>query len=395
LAVCRRAGLRVALSAAAALFALEAAGVSRADDEQVGMTFTLQHSNSAVALGEGSRDYIYAEGRIYADTPTKFEQFLKDHPPTSPNVIVVLNSPGGSVEGGLALGRAIRAHKFWTQVGSALPLAASVSPSIPAKSLPYLHRPLTPPFTGSCVSACTIVYLGGVYRFMDYGSEYGVHRFFSEGQPGPNTEAETQEVEGLIVQYVAEMGADPRWVTEMSKGGKTFAEVIHLTMNQMIQLKVVTPRWQTNWAFNTTDGGVYYLASNTWDPWGEHEIDFACYRPSGAAPMLTATFHVNPGNRGVADDLVKAVQKYYLLMDTDDPIELQASLLTKAAAVNGRLATTVKLSGNLADKTDLMKSTHLGFALTFDPAAKLPMQLLQFNSDFDAKQVQKFAAGCK
>ncbi|HZT89732.1 MAG TPA: hypothetical protein VFA12_17320, partial [Stellaceae bacterium] len=104
-----RAGWRIVLFAAAALFAVGAAGAALADDdEKDGMTFTLQHSDAAVALGEGSRDYIYAEGTIYADTPTKFEQFLKDHPPTSPNVIVVLNSPGGSVEGGLALGRAIR-----------------------------------------------------------------------------------------------------------------------------------------------------------------------------------------------------------------------------------------------------------------------------------------------
>ena len=103
----------IALFVAVLLAALTFTVPARADDDaSKGMTFTLWHSDAGLAFGEGSRDFIFAEGDFVADTADKFEQFLKDNPPKDAHPIVVLNSPGGLVSAGLALGRSIRKHGF-------------------------------------------------------------------------------------------------------------------------------------------------------------------------------------------------------------------------------------------------------------------------------------------
>src|SRR4029077_9708750 len=318
----------------------------------------------------------------------------KDNPPKDAHPIVVLNSPGGLVSAGLALGRSIRKHGFWTQVGAALPYNIGVSPSVPNRLIPYLRKPVAPPFPASCISSCSIAYLGGVYRFMDYGSDYGVHRFYSD-QTTPDTEAITQELVGEILAYVAEMGVDPLWISVMSKGGKTFAEVVHMSMDQMIKLRVVSPRWATSSSIKLNDDGSSYLSFSTTDPWGSHEIGFGCYRPASGAAQLVATFHLDPGIRAKADDIAKTVQKYVLQID-DDAIPLDASIImVNATSDNGRLAATIKFPAKWLTISDLVGSKHLGFLFVLDPNAQLPMRFLQFESDFDGAAVKKFAAGCK
>jgi hypothetical protein len=67
----------IALFIAALFAALLFSAPARADDApEKGMTFTLWHSDEGLLFGEGSRDFIFAEGDFVADTADKFEQFL-------------------------------------------------------------------------------------------------------------------------------------------------------------------------------------------------------------------------------------------------------------------------------------------------------------------------------
>ena len=59
--------------------------------------------------------WIVAEGEITRETPQKFKKFLKEEDPGA--FIVVLNSPGGNLFGGIELGRIIRENGFHTKVG--------------------------------------------------------------------------------------------------------------------------------------------------------------------------------------------------------------------------------------------------------------------------------------
>jgi hypothetical protein len=392
--------MRIMLALAGVAFAVLASAPARAYDKCDGaMTFTLTHNSAGESYGEGSRDYIFADGTFCADTADAFEQFLKQQPPTDPHAIVVLNSPGGDLDAGMALGRSIRQHGFWTEVGAASPIFIGVSPSVPKQVVPYLRRAITPPFAGSCISACTIAYLGGVFRFMDYGSEYGVHQWWSDQPPSDpaklqwNTEAE----EAKLVTYLKDMGIDPLWLSEMSKGGRDFSQVVHLSMQQMIALKVVTPRWTTMSALNQGNDGSYYLAFNTLDPWGKQELDFSCYRPASGSPIVAATFYLDPGGRGKAEDIAPAITKYAIEFDEGSVAPVADNLvLVKAAAVSGRIVATLQFAPNWLTNSDMMSSAHIGLAVGgLSNTAKLPMHLLQFESDFDGSQLTKFAAPCK
>src|ERR1700687_5102957 len=86
----------------------------------------------------------------------------------------------------------IRSLHYWTEAGSQLPTDIGVSQSVPRHLIPYLHQAVKPPFPGACLNACALAYLGGEYRFMDYGSQYRVNPAAAAGSD--------------VANYVSEMG---------------------------------------------------------------------------------------------------------------------------------------------------------------------------------------------
>ena len=103
---------------------------------------------------------IFATGEIDAAADTRLTTLIADkHIPLGSRLY--LHSPGGSLGGGLALGRVIRENKLETLIGQVDP------------ALPYVDSK-----PGYCYSACATAFLGGEYRYWTNGSVYGVHRFF-------------------------------------------------------------------------------------------------------------------------------------------------------------------------------------------------------------------------
>jgi hypothetical protein len=427
--------MRIGVAAAAAvLLQLLWLGSALAADDPNPMTFTLWHSDAGLLFGEGSKDYIFADGDFVDDTADTFQKFLEQNPPKLPNTTVVLNSDGGNLQAGLALGRLIRKNKLWTQIGSLLPVNIGVSPTVPAKMAPYLRKPSSPPFPGYCYSSCTFAFLGGAFRFLDYGSDYGVHRFsFTNPQSGEDLSDDAQQMSGALVQYVVEMGVNAQFITQMSLKGPD--DINHLTMQQLVALNVITPRWSTTWKINAFgDGSGFFLGGWTEDNWGLHQIAVSCAPPkpptpatAGGAPSASAApasglpsssggggtpapppvpapptpglflqFALELGGRGNADGLVKAVKQYVLELD-DGSIVVPDSAVVQPATVattskHTRLAAKIRVSQKFADA--LEQSKHIGFAFLFDTAANLPLRLAQFEADLNTTLLKKFAATC-
>ena len=223
------------------------------------MTFTAWTSTLGQRFGEGSRQYIFADGYFCADTDKKFQQFLTQNPPKAPNTIVVLNSGGGNLGAGLRMGTIIRQQKMWTQVGSQLPLMIPQNENIPAQAVPYIAAPASPPFPGECASACTLAFLGGIYRTIGYASNYGVHQFESASEtPDSTLQAQTEAVSAAIVTYLSQMGISPDYMEYMVQ--KTGNDVTNLSMKVLQQLHIVTPHWQTKWQIAPlNDNSGFYL----------------------------------------------------------------------------------------------------------------------------------------
>ncbi len=133
----------------------------------------------------GDRTRIYADGEITATTARELEAFVRANHIESG--MVLFNSPGGSLMGGVALGNTIRTLGFDTGVAS------------------YSQGNMVP--SGVCASACAYAFAGGRGRYYFGGkTRLGVHQFYSQGEEiGSGT---SQEVSGFLVAYLQKMGVD-------------------------------------------------------------------------------------------------------------------------------------------------------------------------------------------
>lgn len=104
---------------------------------------------------------------------------------------VVLDSPGGSLDDALAIGRLIRKSGYATEVADG----------------------------ATCASACPLVFAAGTERRAGAKASIGVHRAIAvTGGPGapPAGMDEGQRVSALAQKYLREMGVDPAvWIHAM------------------------------------------------------------------------------------------------------------------------------------------------------------------------------------
>ena len=161
--------------------------------------------------------WIQATGDITAETPKQFEAFItgRQYLPG----VVRLNSTGGSLVGGVALGETFRAHSMSTQVGSSEFHADLVSMS--GKENAFTEAP------GLCASACAYAFLGGVERELDPDAKLGFHRFYlNSGSIGSSTKMFTgrdldddQKIVAALAFYMVRMGVDARLIILASQAG--------------------------------------------------------------------------------------------------------------------------------------------------------------------------------
>ncbi len=184
---------------------------ARADDDTGPMQFTV------VASGKdcGGCVVINAKGEFTDETSRNFAIFIAEsrlrgllpkepkrnqpRPPNAPRVFVGFESIGGKVIPALVMGRRIRQLGWSTVVGRGVKRGDGV----------FFEA-------AGCYSACSMVMLGGVERYVVPGSKPGVHQFspqFQEDETFTATDMEMivrdygRQVVG-VYDYVQEMGVD-------------------------------------------------------------------------------------------------------------------------------------------------------------------------------------------
>jgi hypothetical protein len=110
--------------------------------------------------------------------------------------VVLLSSPGGSLDQAIIMGETIRSRGLVTAVGIA-DAPGHIKPSY-------------------CASACVLIYAGGKPRYGIEGSALGVHRFVTTS-PGRDPVAETQRTAGIVLSYMTKMGVASSVVEAMSQ----------------------------------------------------------------------------------------------------------------------------------------------------------------------------------
>jgi ATP-dependent protease ClpP protease subunit len=193
---------------------------------------------------------VYLDGRIDAGAPDRLAEALSG---VDGRIAIWLNSPGGNLFAGMQLGRVIRKHGASTHI---------IDP-----------RTLLP---GECYSACSLAFLGGVYRFNDNGARYGVHRASLRGGPRTGDPDLDQDLSSAIRAYVREMGVDPRLLDLWLKARPD--EMYVLSQQEARNLGVVnngrkTPQWSI-----AKDSGGSRLEGRQVTADGTGTVSFSCDR---------------------------------------------------------------------------------------------------------------------
>lgn len=198
------------------------------------MTFKISGNGGNCFMG---CEYIVASGEITSTSGKEFREYLDSIAPRKAP-LVLIDSFGGSLFGGIELGRAFRSSKVAVYVGK-----VTENPNEAERTE-----------AGVCYSACAYAILGGIQRgIFDYDthignplSQIGFHQFYSNA---PVIESEInlfgeqvkfsqeQIVSGLISSYLAEMGVDAQLLFLASTAGSN--DLYAPTAEEMRQLRVI------------------------------------------------------------------------------------------------------------------------------------------------------------
>lgn len=213
---------------------------------------------------------VYLDGRIDADAPDRLAKALDR---VDGKVAIWLNSPGGNLFAGMQLGRVIRKHAASTHIID--------------------YRTLLP---GECYSACSLAFLGGVFRFNDNGARYGVHRASLQGGPTPGDRDLGPDLSAAIKGYIREMEVDARLFDLWVKAGPD--EMYVLSQRQASELGVVNNgRKPPEWSVAAFPGGTLLQGQQTTAD-GTGMVYFSCdkkqtvfgsvYEGAGSSEAITA-----------------------------------------------------------------------------------------------------------
>jgi hypothetical protein len=185
------------------------------------MRFEWHVEGPTEVCGKACHTWISAAGVITENTARDFEVFAEDN--NVRGATLVLDSEGGSVVAGLALGRAIRRFDMATTVGKTILL-----PSDDGKARARLS-----PDT-SCESMCAFLLLGGTRRYVPPQARVLVHMIWlGDKRDRPREASYTADELGLVEQ---DIGSIARYTVEM--GGSI----------ELVETALRVPPWKPMYA---------------------------------------------------------------------------------------------------------------------------------------------------
>lgn len=177
------------------------------------------------ACGDSCREWIVAEGTIDRDAPARLRSLLNRL--GKRKLPIYFHSPGGSVNGGLAIGRLMRERRMTAGVGRTIPVGCDPAKRQEAAcdSLKSSGRELLAELRTArtlCNSSCVYALVGASVREVGAGARIGVHEialrnFDERGMPAPLFDRKKLSSEQLrqikaqetqIIRYIGDMGID-------------------------------------------------------------------------------------------------------------------------------------------------------------------------------------------
>jgi hypothetical protein len=208
------------------------------------------------ALGDGA--IILLSGPIERVSSDQFAEFSQAYAPGS---IVVLQSLGGDLVGGLRLGQTIRMRNMNTYIASGTDQTDLVEKKI----------------KGKCFSACAYAFLGGVKRVVDPDAQYGVHQF--RGKEKEIDAIQTQKLSAILGRYMDAMGVNRRLLDEAMLTDPGKVRLINTKQRQDWQVESTNSAYVgrlAKWRLEAAPGGK--------------RLAFATQRQSKSTASITLAF---------------------------------------------------------------------------------------------------------
>ena len=154
--------------------------------------------NDRLTLALAMVPQVYLSGPIDAGAPQRFEALMRAGKIPAGSDIY-LDSPGGDIAAGMALGRLFRSGAMVTHLGA-------VRRPLPAGSAPK---------TSQCLDACTYAYLGGLYRWAPSGSDrIGLHDANVPNLKSSDASA-SQPTTPDLLGYLKAMDIQPQYLAQV------------------------------------------------------------------------------------------------------------------------------------------------------------------------------------
>lgn len=237
---------------------------------------------------------IFASGEIVANEADRLQRFLDNEPHEGFRYEVLLDSPGGSLIGGLELGWKIRSLDFATRVQR---YDASEDLIYP----------------GECFSACALAFLGGERRTIDEDAAIGFHQFsggLAIGDPQKafnQAQSDAQILSTLVLKHIMEMGASAELFHKMNFARPS--EMFIPDLRDLRDLDIITPTKFADFGFEPYKAGVVAFARLPEQVVGRDVIDqITVYCRKGVPHMLMS----GPVGEGGLDPSFEVTVQEYL-----------------------------------------------------------------------------------
>ncbi|KAF0254025.1 COG3904 family protein [Pseudomonas putida] len=285
---------------------------------------TFKHPDGRTAPAE-----IYIDGEITPSLPRQLAASLASN--RIERGTIYLNSVGGDLQAGMELGEFIRKTGFNTAIGK--------------RGGGYGK-----PAPGSCQSACLMTFAGGVYRFAEPRTFFGIHRFYARTS-GAQDLALGQVISAAITGYLLRMGVSPSLFEKMVNAG---ASPQKLPVEEALSLNLVNNGvLPVNWSIEGKGGKVYLQGEQkTWN--GTGRLRVACSR----SDVMTITAQYNADQN---TQKIKADAKHLSLRLNGGFVGIASEALVRPTSLSdGFLTTTFRASQNVS--YELSRARSIGFA---------------------------------
>lgn len=285
---------------------------------------TFKHPDGRSAPAE-----IYIDGEITPSLPRQLAASLTNQ--GIQRGTIYLNSVGGDLQAGMELGEFIRKTGFNTAIGK--------------RGVAYGSAAL-----GSCQSACLMTFAGGVYRFAEPRTFFGIHRFYARSA-GAQDLALGQVISAAITGYLLRMGVSPSLFEKMVNAG---ASPQKLPVDEALKLNLVNNGvLPVNWSIIGKSGKVYLQGEQrTWN--GTGRVQVSCPRSEGLT--LSAQYNAEQNTQKI-----KADAKHLSLRLDGGFVGVETGALTgPTTVIDGFLTTTFRVSQSAS--YGLARARSIGFA---------------------------------